>query len=262
MGLDGAVGIIDAHGDSAMGCPGLSLVALLCLLNSPGEPDYIPLVKGHYWIYQAKVQWVEADPATGKNETRAKALTWRSEIVDTVPLGPRGVAALVHGWPGDLIGYNSTTQPSDRILFRIGTDYYQIKENALALFDLLKKSNGNINSVREQLSHAELFLPTPLALHKIVQGTPDEGIDGRYCYLVENVRSFDAAEVRNAPEIENPVVYTITYHAAPEIEESEVVPGLGIVHQGYHHNGTKMEVDARLVEVGPAPAKREEPTIP
>jgi len=252
----------------AMGFPALLLLALASLLNSAGEPDYIPLHKGNYWVDQASVQWIEKNPQTAKDEMLARTLTWRAEIVDVLNISPGCTVALVHGWPGDLDWYTSQTQPSDRLLVRIGTDYYQIARDARELFDQLKQANGNVGAMSQQLDGAQLFLPTPLTLRKTFGGSPASQVTRQNCQVVENANAFDLSSVKGAPSIDNPTDYIVTYRSTSEIAQMDVVPGLGIVHHGYHHKGAKMEVDAKLIEFGPPPelaspsVKKEEPTIP
>jgi hypothetical protein len=233
----------------------LLLALIVSLTSTPSEPDYIPLQKGYYWIYKAHVQWIEADPQTGQNEPHSKTLLWRSEIIDVCHVGPSCTVALFHGWPEDLDWYNSKAKPSDRLILRIGTDYYQIMEGARTLFDQIRKANGDIRAVFHQLDVAELYLPTPLALGKSIGGSPSNQIEGRYCDVVQDVNPFNLATVKNAMPVENPVDYSITYRSSPEIITLDVVPGLGIVHHSYHHNGTTMEVDAMLIEFGPPPSE-------
>src|SRR5271163_3191543 len=83
-----------------------------------------PLAKGDYWIYEGNVSWFEKNPATGQNQVYQKHLTWKSEVTDIAPEVQGVQAILFHGFPTDLAWYDSTTQPSDTLILRVGPDYY------------------------------------------------------------------------------------------------------------------------------------------
>jgi hypothetical protein len=216
------------------------------------QPELFPLQKGNFWIYEGDVSWVEANPATGKNQIYRKHLTWRSEVTATEKKD-NFLAALLHGFPTDLTWYDSHTVPSDRLLLLIGTDYYEITDHAVETFQKIVAAKGDWGKCYQDIDAAQSFLPGPLAGGKYFGGSPGNYISGRYCYIIDDPAPFDLASVKNAPKLAHPVGYSIGYHANPEEDEMEVVPGLGIVHYGYIHNGTTMNVDIHLVKFGRAP---------
>jgi hypothetical protein len=221
------------------------------LFAASSAPAYIPLEKGNFWIYEGDVSWVENDPQTQKNKIYTRHLTWRSEVTDVVKTD-RGTVALLHGFPTDLAWYNSKTQPGDRLLLLLGTDYFEITQNPLETFRKIKDSNGDWMTCFKEIAAAELFSPTPLVEGKCFGGSPGNFVMGRYCDVVDEVAPFDPASIQGAPKLVDPVCFDISDHTNPDIEEMEVVPGLGVVGFGYHHNGTTMEVSVNLVEFGHA----------
>jgi len=219
---------------------------------------YWPLAKGTYWIYEGDVSWVETNPATAENQVYKKHLMWRSEVIDTA--SNNGVpVALLHGFPTDMAWYNSKTQPSDSLLFLVGTDYYRTTSNAAEIFQRIKGPGYRATvSPEGDTNRVDLFLPTPLSDGKEF-GLGDVIADlftSRYCSLVGPATPFDLRAVKNAPKLKHPECYSITCHTTPDNDEMDFVPGLGITSYYYLHHGTTMEVSIHLIEFGqPAPVR-------
>jgi len=227
------------------------------LLADDKAAPWWPLSKGTFWVYEGDVSWVDKDPATGQNQVNNKHLTWRSEVVDVVE--KRG-AVLLHGFPTDLAWYKSDTKPSDTLILQVGPDYYRVRNKPLEVFQMIKGGYPDPPNGHPDPNTAELFLPTPLALGKQfgMGDTIIELFSSRYCSLVENVAPFDLRTVKNAPKLDHPLSYGITFHTTPDNDEVDFVPGLGITYYYYLHHGTTMEVSIRLLEFG-QPASLEIP---
>lgn len=228
---------------------GLLLLSFGQLYAGEG-PDAWPLTKGTYWIYEGDVSWVEQNPATGQNQVYHKHLLWKSEVVDAVE--SQG-AYLLRGFPTDLAWYKSTTQPADRLLLHVGTDYYETTNKAAEIFQRIKGPGYRATTEpKGDTNTANLLLSTPLALGKRLDSSDVIAalFTSRYCRVVESVTPFDPRTVRNAPELDHPQCYSITCHTNPDNDELDFVPGLGITSYSYLHHGTTMEVSVYLKEFG------------
>jgi hypothetical protein len=235
------------------------IACLVLLLFSLGHlwadnvpTPYWPLAKGIYWIYEGDVSWVEKNPATGENQVYQKHLMWRSEVIDIA--SNNGVlVALLHGFPTDMAWYNSKTQPSDSLVFLVGTDYYRATNKALEVFQRIKGPGYRATLGKEGDSNrVDLFLPAPLVEGEEF-GVGDVVADlftSRYCSLVESVTPFDLGSVKGAPKLSHPLCYSITCHTSPDNDQLDFVPGLGITSYYYLHHGTTMEVSVHLIEFG------------
>jgi hypothetical protein len=218
------------------------------------EPPFLPLAKGAFWVYEGDVSWVAPNPATGQNQVDQKHLTWRSEVTDVAESsGSPDKAFLLHGFPTELADYDSGTQPQDRILLLLGTDYYEIIDKATDTFQKIKAASGIFEQEFDDIDKAELFLSTPLALGKCYGGSPGNYLQRRYCWVVASVTPFDLSQVKGAPQLKNPLCYAITCDTSPDHSEMDIVPGLGIVKFIYSHHGTTMETNVHLTEFGRGP---------
>ena len=232
---------------------GLGILLARYSAEAAPEPDYIPLAKGNFWIYAGDVSWVERNSQTQKNQVHHQHLTWRSEIVDIVQ-EPTCTLALFRGFPTQLVWYHSQLQPSAYLVARIGTDYYSTQNGAPTdLFQKVRDAGPNWQKYRDDFDKLEMLFSSPLASGKCFGGTPSNYITGRYCYVVDGASPADLSQIEGAPKLDHPILYGIHYTSAPDLEEMDVVPGIGITHYGYHHNGTTMEVDVHLVQFGHAP---------
>lgn len=235
------------------------LIFFLCfgwVAQASPTPAYWPLDKGTYWIYEGDVSWVERNSNTGQNEVRQKHLTWRSEVMDSI--GVNGITiALLHGFPLDLAWYDSTTQPSDTLVVKIGPDYYRVRKDAAAIFARIKAAQAYVPPPGADASgeNAELLLNGPLAPGKKF-GFDDDSLhalfNDRYCELVDHPVHFDLGSIHGAPKLPDPECYSITCHTSPDNDEIDFVPGLGIAGYSYNHHGTTMTVDVALKAFGSA----------
>lgn len=232
----------------------LFLVLLACssLGSFATETEWIPFTKGTYWIYEGDVGWVEANPATGQNQVYNKHLTWRSEVTDVVR-GDHFTAALVHGSPFDLPAYSSKAQPQDHLFLLIGTDYYEVLQNPVEVFQILKKGPQNWPDSYDALNQAEELFPTPLAEGKTFGGTPSEFMERKFYSVVQGVTPFSTRLIKGAPPLKNPACYGIEFRENTDNSETDIVPGIGIVGYVFSHHGTTMEVDVHLIAMGHAP---------
>ncbi len=220
------------------------LLVLGLLAHAEDTSTYFPLSKGSYWIYRGEVKWVQKNDTTGKHEDQSKTLTWKMEVIDTASRG-LVFAALLKGLPSDLSWYEEGKERGTHLIVRVGSAAYHLLygENALKAWQKIKDTK---ESLHELVDSESLFLDAPLIDRKIF-GDFAQSTTGRYCWVVEGESAY-TDKVKGAPSLKDGRVFTMTYRTSPDFQSVAYVPGLGIVHYRYHHNGTPAECDMQLIE--------------
>jgi hypothetical protein len=72
-----------------------------------------------------------------------------------------------------------------------------------------------------------------------------------YCWEVGDGMLFDAKDVKGVDASRELWEYQIVNQTLPDVSIMYFVPGIGISHYMYRHNGTVSDVDVRLVEYYP-----------
>ena len=236
-----------------------ALLLTLCssILAAPQEPDYFPLAKGNYWVYQGESKFLVKNPVTEKNEPKTEALTWKMEVVDTTTRD--GVfAALIKGFPSDLAWYEPGKERGDYLIVRVGTaTYYRFFDKAA--LDAWAKIKDETQSLDDLDGKGELFLDAPLVDGKVFGGTFHDLARGRYCWVVEGAAGFDPKRFPAAGKLVEHRDFNLTYRTSPEHTFIDFVPGLGIVGYSYAHHGTLAETDLVLVEFGTVKSVEKKP---
>jgi hypothetical protein len=203
------------------------IIALLALAAAqPADTTPFPLVEGASWIYRGTVS-----VAAGRS-SRSRAVVQTMRIARVWPVGSL-TAALVAGHPADLVWADSRAPRQVRLVVRTPElRWYQREVDSVGGLP----SDSLVQSLAQdpdaQFLQWPLFPETrfgaPLALARP---------DGWYAWRVSDVRQEAAGRVR----------YRLERWTLPDTEIIDVVPGVGITRFHYHHHGTPMVVDLRLV---------------
>ncbi len=209
-----------------------------------------PLEKGTKWTYEATVTYISGrDPKTNSEIEKTETVHWTSEVRDTFSTENYTVA-WVHGSVDDLCWYTPATKPSDRLILKVGTDYYQDRTDDVGtLFSQIKAAGDTWGTtIFQEFNKAELIVPLPLALDKRFGGDVSNYARRRYCWVVDGVSPMDGKGILGCPAGFHSTEYSMDFWTNPDESWKTFVPGLGITSLRYHHHGTTMDVDARLVE--------------
>jgi len=207
----------------------------------------VPLEQGTVWVYEGQVSWTVPNSA----EVRSAPLRWVTEVVESFDtLECR--AALVRGWPDELVGYEPGQRPGLTLVAmyenRVFTRGVPSQDEAREVVAKLGREPE-----RALLADSDLFLDLPLAKSKRWGGDPGR-TDTLYCWFVEDVRR-GPLQVRGCPPAATYTTYTVAHRSLPDHQIVQIAPGLGIVRYEYEHHGTVACANVRLVEFRAPKAK-------
>jgi hypothetical protein len=203
--------------------------------------DYFPLKRGAYWVYQGPVKWTKVNSA----EIVEEEITWKMEV-ERVFQRNAIVGYEMVGAPWDLAWYESGKEQSKYGIIQAGGQFYTVAYEAV--IRLMNEEDNLFGLVDEN----DLLLDVPLANGKKFCDTVSmTRPDNMYCWNVGEVRPFDSSNSKGVDPSRELWEYFIFQQTMPDASMMFFVPGVGISHYSYHHNGTVSEVDVHLIEYYP-----------
>jgi hypothetical protein len=203
-------------------------------------PDSCPisLEKGIQWVYEGKIEWT----GTGLGAAKTAKIRWITQVMDVFK-GTNAQAAVVRGFPVELVAYEPGQSAGFTVLLSVSNKLYCITANGgNQARDLARQYSQNPGSVP---SDFEALFQWPLVIGRKLGQDPVRE-DTWYCWCVEqvikrplSVKGFDGNRSQKT--------YRLAYRTCPDDQFLDVVPGLGIVRFVYNHHGTVASTDVRLV---------------
>lgn len=200
----------------------------------------IPLDKGTQWTYEGKVEWTLSGSATVKTAQ----IRWVTKVVDCIK-GSKAQAAVVRGFPDELMWYEPSRSPSFSVLLSVSNHVYRLRAEGEDQAGFLARQL--IRNPRQLPQTAEALLELPLALGRTWGQDPGRE-DTWYGWCVEQVQA-KALPVRGFASKRPLKTYQLAYRTCPDHQLLDIAPGLGIVRFVYHHHGTVASTDVHLVSV-------------
>ena len=152
----------------------------------------------------------------------------------------------VTGAPWDLAWYDPAKEPSKYGILQVGGKFYKVPVETVAR---LSNAQDNLSGL---VNEGSIFLDTPLeAGKKFGDLACLTRSDNMYCWVVGEVRSFDASGIKGVDPSRKLQEYPITIRTNPDISTMYFVLGVGITGYSYIHHGTVSEVDVHLIEYHP-----------
>jgi hypothetical protein len=173
--------------------------------------DPLPMVKGATWTYDVAMHVNDMATHTVVDTT----FRWTTRVVDAYAADGRR-AYRIEGWAGQLADFDMMDHPH--------------QPPAPGLITLVRSFDNYLWSKQPsaELDGADMWFTWPLSDGQRI--CPDPG--SRYCWQV-------AVEKGR---------YEVTMRTNPDDETFELTPGIGLTRYIYHHHGTTLDVDARLVD--------------
>ena len=165
------------------------------------------------WPLRTGARWIYRGTV---NDGKPRDVTYTVEVSEA-----KGDTARVTGDLRDLIGGR---EPTAAMVVRKGTRYYRDGE----------------------LVPAATFDEVPPAERRICPRPDDE----RMCWVVEATRAEALSQVRGAPT-DKRVAYDLVQRDNTGVQTLTFVVGVGFTAYRYHHNGSPLDVDVKLVELVP-----------
>jgi hypothetical protein len=180
--------------------------------------DPLPLAKGAKWTYAVTMTRFDVEA----NKELTSELTWTTEVLDVREAN--GVRAFrIKGWPTDLADHDGTATPTatERTILR--------KDNSF-LF-----GGPSEFAAEPSLDGAEGWFSWPVT-------------DGqKICPSAEMVYCWQVSAIDTG--------YRFTFYTGPDEQSFDLEPATGISRFHYAHHGTTNEVEARLTDYRPGPAR-------
>ena len=222
--------------------------AVLCAAGqADSSPDPFPLTEGTYWVYQGLVRYDK----TGSRNSAQAHVNWRMEIVRVLGRDD-AKAAIVKGFPTDLNWSTGSTTPSESMLVRTNDGrFYLIDAYRAAAAE--QKFRDTQVALRDFLEDDDLWFQLPLAQgKKFCDEESAKRKDSMYCWVVDAPTQVSLNNIKGSTA-KSATVFRLSYRTLPDDEETELMPGVGIIRYGYHHHGTIADTELKLVEfhVGP-----------
>ena len=230
----------------------LAALLLLASLVPMRAEEWLPLVKGNYWIYRGPTKWLEPKDGGDGNDAKEGVLTCRMEIMEVVRRG-RITAAVLKGYPNDLTWYKPGQPPGQYLIVRNGASPYYLFDDEVTETMEKIRSLGRGKSPGKWLRDGEVWLDGPLTVGKR-WGDDSGGTRNMYCWIVEAQEPFDGRAVAGLPSAER-TAYEVVYRSTPAHEIMRFVQGVGLVSYTYVHHGTLAETELTLVEAHVQPEK-------
>lgn len=189
-----------------------------------------PLSKGNKWTYEANIKYHQR-----KTDSLIELkMEWTMEVIDTIRHG-KYFAAVIKGFPTDLIWYEGKAEKSDLILLQDSNKFYLCTSDS---FDTLLKRLRDLNDSLKDLRNSQWVLfDFPLSKGKTWGGDPDmpERSDSMYAWVVKHgATDTSSAEVQ--------------YSTNPDHSIFKFQPNIGITGYYFEHHGTIMQLDMKLIK--------------
>ena len=203
--------------------------------------DYFPLKQNAYWVYKGTVKWTKIDSAN----IEEGEITWKMEVKRVFQRNT--IAGYeMSGAPWDLAWYEAGKEPSKYGIIQAGGKFYRVPFDTV--IRLLNEGDNLFGLVDEK----DIFLDVPLVGgKKFCDAVSMTRPDNMYCWEVGDGMLFDAKDVKGVDASRELWEYQIVNQTLPDVSIMYFVPGIGISHYMYRHNGTVSDVDVRLVEYYP-----------
>lgn len=226
------------------------LLAAFCLSNkavahekaqgvSSNETKFFPLKVGNYWLYQGIRRWARP----GSDKIREQPVSWKMEVTEVI--GRDFItAAVIKGHPQDAATSEDTR--GDYLILAIGEDRYYFLQGirvAEVASRLRNKKDLLVNLVYDD----ELFLKAPQINNpEEVFQTQDPEQTNSWIVAEENDVSPEDVTGGSDPKFRKK--FRLVFKAIPNHTSIDFVPGIGITHYRYHHDGLVAEADLKLIE--------------
>ncbi len=206
---------------------------------TPAAPPQFSFAKGAEWTFQGAVKW------DLKGKVQQKNLTWKMQVVDKIERRDGIVGYVMRGHPLDLAFYEDGKKPSDYMYLAKGNRVYQVTLVSDEPVNRVKNANDPLTDL---LIDELLVLDLPLAPNK--KFGPAQFVSGSNEMNVWVVTGSKAAALSGIKGVTatSGTEYALTLKTNPDHQTVYYVPGVGITHFTYAHNGTVSEVDVKLTE--------------
>jgi len=211
--------------------------------------DWFPLAVGNYWIYEGSAKIYGNSQVYEFNITQRVDVElqvnngeWSLYILKGHPMDVLGIEDLeavkgqkVVDVPGSKNGYLTN---QNRVYDVLGSQMEDVKKALVA-----KDAETELNAQASD----EVF-DFPLIVGKSFnRAVEPERTDHYYEWYVLDMAPSTKWQVEGKPGDE----YHLGFYTGPDHTDIWFVPGIGITHYKYHHNGTVMDVDVTLKEFHP-----------
>ena len=208
--------------------------------SAPSLPAGFPLARGAYWVYEGTVKW------TKDTDVIEETVTWKVEVMDLVQR-EHVTGFLVKGDVTDLAWYEAGAKPENHVIIQVGAD-----KTYTATEDALTRLKDDQDALVDLVNDAALMLDMPLFKDKVFGDTQQiTRPDRMYAWWVADEQPADLSGIKGAPAGLQGPKYVLSLITTADNQTLEFVPGLGITHYTYVHNGTTAEADVQLVEFHP-----------
>lgn len=217
-----------------------------------GPVEILPLETGNTWTYDGTVWWVP------RNSLRVLEERVRVDmrVVDVVGR-PGARAALLEGYPPDLLTSTADRFDGEFVLLEIGSTVYLLR--GARGREALRRVADPSDSLADLLPGSEVVLDLPLDEGKSFCSPRDEKRRGPgTCWLVREEGPVQRIPVAGLEKALKGRRYVLTLESRTENEVRGFVPGVGFTSFaiGYYGDPSALEmelVDARLAIPPPAP---------
>lgn len=212
------------------------VLPLILALAGASPCSALPLVAGSAWTYRADVGWSVAGDSVAR-----RTLSWTTAVL-TVQANDSALVATVLGWPTDLAWWEPGQAPTLSVLYCAGSRLYHLQPPAGTAPTLVQ----DLLAGRQRPDPDDLVLEAPLHAGKLFGRDPGARRDTFYAWLVEGAEPVPSS-LRSLGHGVGDSLYTLVYRTYPDYTAVGFVPGLGVAHYVYHHNGTPADAEAWLV---------------
>ena len=213
------------------------LACTLCLLScssknkkeSNKQNQYFPLNKGNQWVYEASIKYHQKET----DSLMEQKIEWTMEVTDTLHRG-KNIAAIIKGFPTDLVWFEGTALRGDYILLQDSNKIYL--NNMVSKDSLVSRFRDMKDSLTDLKYNGDILFDFPLKLHKTWGA--EEDMPARSDSMYEWVVKKESTDT-SAAEIQ--------YMTNPDHSIFQFQPNIGITGYYFEHHGTVMELRMKLV---------------
>jgi hypothetical protein len=193
-------------------------------LNQP-----FPLNKGNQWVYEANIKYHQKETDSLIQEK----IEWTMEVVDTIHHGTF-IAAIVKGFPTDLVWYEGNAKRGDYVLLQDSNKVYLIISDSIN--SIIARLHNPKDSLTDLRNSQEILFDFPLTQHKTWGADPEmpQRADSMYAWVVKRGASDSSAAA-------------IQYMTNPDHSIFQFQPYIGITGYYFEHHGTVMELNMNLI---------------
>jgi hypothetical protein len=205
--------------------------------------EFFPLQVGNYWLYEGFRRWTP----TGSKQFVQEPVTWKMEVVEVISR-EFITAAVIKGYPQEAARFEEDAKRADYLFLAIGKDRYYFLEG-VRVAEIVARLKDEDDLLAKLVFEDELFLKVPQGSpFPQEEVAPPKEDNQSHAWIVAEEKDIATPDQVSPADPKFRKKFRLVFEALPSHTSVDFVPGIGITHYTYYHQGFVAEADLKLIE--------------